>query len=212
MSEQGQPPGLYGRVLDYFNYWFVQTSPVHKFLDVLVLFVAVFLGGALWIGYQRTDALLAFVGHALREYPSLNMDTVDREWDQLVRIAKKSGATCVELYSIDMARNTRTLVKIQSDDESAIALYGPIGQTTSFLTPGLNQEHLAGAAALITGDYFIGGRMSNPNTIALFIPIPDHPGQLLCGVLVVNYPKEMSRDAVAASRVSMLAFVNDVVD
>lgn len=213
MSETKQPPPantLYGRMLDYGNYWFTKTPPLHKFFDVLVLFVAVLLGGALWVGYQRTDALLAFAGHALRAYPSVDMDAVERGWDQLWLTARNTGATCIELHHVDMARNTRVLVKIKSDDPAALEMYGPVGQTQAFLRPDFTAEHLAGAAALVTGDYVISTRALNPDALALVVPIPDHPGQLLCGALVVTYPITTSRDDISAARVSMLDFVDAI--
>ena len=215
MSEPEQPPPattLYGRIVDYVNYWFTKTPPMHKFLDVLVVFVAVVLGGTLYVGYQRTDSLLAFVGHALKAYPTINMDAVERGWDELYATARATGATCVELHHVDMARNTRALVRIKTDDPAALEMYGPIGQTRAFLVPNFSPEHLAGAAALVTGDFVISHRITNPDALALYIPIPDHPGQLLCGVLVVTYPKTTSRDDISAARVSMLDFVNEIIE
>lgn len=212
-TKQPSPPAtIYGRLLDYGNYWFTKTPPLHKFFDVLVLFVAVLLGGALWVGYQRTDALLAFAGHALRAYPTINMDAVERGWDELYATARATGATCVELHHVDMARNTRVLIRIQSDDPAALEMYGPIGQTNAFLIPGLSSEHMAGAAALVTGDFVIAHRLKNPDALALYVPIPDHPGQLLCGVLCVTYPKTKPRDEISAARVSMLDFVNAIIE
>lgn len=214
MADTDSPPptSLYGKALDYTNYWFTKTPPLHKFLDVVVLFVALLLGGTLWVAYQRTDALLSFVGHALREYPRMDMEAVAAGWNDLYATAKATGATCVELHHVDMARNTRSLVKIQSDDPAAVEMYGPVGQTRAFLVPSFSPEHLAGAAALVTGDFVIAHRITNPNALALYVPIPDHPGQLLCGVLVLTYPITTSREDITAARVAVLDFVSSIIE
>ena len=204
------PPGLYGRMLDYGNYWFTKTPPMHKFFDVLVLFVAVLLGGVLWIGYQRTDALLSFVRLSLEEYPTIDINEVERLWPQMWAKCKETGALAVELHAVDLARNTRTLLRRSTDVPNADELYGPIGRTRAFLEPGYEPKHLAGAAALITGDFVVVERLMFPNEIGLYIPIPDHPGQLLCGVLLVAYPKETPDADITVARVALLEFTDEI--
>jgi hypothetical protein len=211
-DNQTKPPlGLYGRVLDYANYWFTKTPPMHKFLDVLVLFVAVLLGGVLWVGYQRTDALLSFVRHSLEEYPSINIKEVDRLWPQIWAKCKETGALAVELHAVDLARNTRTLLRRSTDVPNADELYGPIGRTKPFLQPGFSPVHLAGAAALVTGDSVIIPRLEPTTEVGLFVPIPDHPGQLLCGVILVAYAEGTPEADMGVARVALLEFTDEII-
>ena len=211
MTPPQEPSSVYGRVIEHLNQWLTQTPPARKILDVLVVFVAVLLGGLLYVGYQRTDTLLEFAGRSLSNYPEINLRAADRGWDEMCETAKKSGALCIELYTVDLARNTFTLAKIESEDPEALKRYGPIGRTRSFLIPGLGEEQMAAASAIITGDSVIVPRWMNPDDVGLYIPIPDHPGQLLCGVLVLTFGKGMPREEIVAARGGLLWFTESLV-
>ena len=198
-----------GKVIGYFNAWLTKTPPLRKFFDVLVLSVGLLIGGTLYVAYQRVDALLALVSRSLSHYPVLDMQAAERGWEAMYAVARKSGAFAVELYAVDMARNTITLMRIEGDDD-AVSHYGPAGKTRSFLIPGLGEEQMAEASAIITGDCVVGPRWVRPEHTGLYIPIPDHPGQLLAGILVLTFDQGTPREQIVAARGGLLAYTESL--
>jgi hypothetical protein len=206
MSEQdGETKTLKGKAFDYLAYWMRDTTPLHKILDVLILAVAGMLGIALWTAYQSQDRIVDMVGVALQKYPSIDMSELESGWESAWTEAQYEGAVAIEAWSVDLSDNTRRLLKSRTTDTQHGGILERMNHRP-LLSHAMTQESIEVFADLITGDPGICLRPLNDNLIGLYIPIPDSPGRLLCGVLIVSFPVDVPRENMKILRQNLLAY------
>lgn len=197
---------LKGQFMGHVAYWLRDTTPLHKFLDVLILFIAGTCGLGLWMAWNSEEALIQIVAQATSRYPTMDVDKAAAGFDGAWAIARDEGAVSIEVYSVDLSNNARTLVRWASTDpeiEAKISSH----KRRPLLSPAYDCGQVGVIADLITGDPSIGERSGVlPGYLGLYIPIPDKPGENLCGCVVVSFPLDIEHSKLSLVRSALLSY------
>lgn len=210
--EHHQPPppaptdSIQSRVVGYLAYWFRDTHPLHKFLDVLVLALAGVFGLTLWGVYTQQETIVNMVGDALRSRAVIDIVAAEKGWAGAWDDAQSEGAVAIELWEVDLQSNTRRLLKMSCVDpahEQKIRQH--IKRPFVSMTDNPEINHIIGD--LLSGDPAVGPRSRGlGDLMALWIPLPDEPAEMLVGVLIVSFPLDIDRDSIRVVRGNLLQF------
>lgn len=216
-QEHTPPPvqptdSMQSRVVGYIAYWFHDTHPLHKFLDVLVLALAGVFGITLWGVYTQQETILGMVSQAMRTSAVIDMAAAEEGWQTAWAESQLEGAVALELWEIDLQSNTRRLLKISCTDpahEQRIKqhIHRP------FVANATNPEVNNILGDLLSGDPAIGPRSSSLGDLtALWVPLPDKPAQTLTGMLIISFPKDIDRDSLRVARGNLLNFTASLTE
>lgn len=201
---------IYQSAMSHAAYWLRDTTPLHKFLDVLILFIASSCALGLYVAYNSEEQLLGIVSSAMSRYPSLDIGKVEAGFEGAWADAVSYGGVAIEVYEVDLSNNQRTLVRwkaVDSELERAISDH----RRRPLLDPAYDARQVAIIADVITGDPSIGKRSAVlPEYMGLYVPIPDAPGQNLCGLVVVSFPPDYDKHDISLLRAALLSYTEQL--